>query len=283
MHLSTRNFRLLFATVLITGLVACDVLNELSNGMRPTASVVSSNIDGIDLEGVTLNFGVEVQNPLSSDIPLTQLRYSVATEGKSFASGQLDDNPGNIPALGSKVINVPVRVNYQSAMQLVNSIQPGKNIPYNADLNVVVDAMGMGNVDIPLSASGTIPIPTLPEIEVSSMDWEDLSLSKAKGKMTVKLRNTNDFNLQLKKLNYNFSLADKDLAKSGLQMTESVAAGGETEVVIPIEFNPMNLGMGFMNLLEGSGAKYEIKGNLKVGTDFGPLSFPVSKSGDVEF
>lgn len=275
--------RVVLTASIFLSVSSCDVLNELNKGLRPTANVVSSNIRGIDLEGVTLNFGVEIQNPLSSAIPLTQLKYSLATEGTPFVSGELDEKPGNIPAMGSKVVNVPVRVNYKSAMQLINSIQPGKSIPYKADLNVVVNALGMGNVEIPLSTSGSVPVPALPEVEVSSVDWEEVSLNKAKAKVKVKMKNTNDFALQLNKMNYDFSLAGNELAKSGFQMTESVNAGGETELVIPIEFTPLNLGMGMLNLIKGSGAEYQLNGDLNVGTDFGPLSLPVNKTGNVNF
>ena len=65
-------------------LFACDALNLLSSTARPSAKVVSTSIDGLDLNGLNLNFGIEIQNPYSTNIPLTQLSYALATEGTPF-------------------------------------------------------------------------------------------------------------------------------------------------------------------------------------------------------
>ena len=262
---------------------ACDALNLLSSTARPSAKVVSTSIDGLDLNGLNLNFGVEIQNPYSTNIPLTQLSYALATEGTPFLSGQLADKPGSIPALGSTVVQVPVRINFQKAMQMVSSIQPGKSVPYQADLTISVDALGLGNVDIPLHQSGQIPIPDLPKIEVSDVAWQEISMSKARAEVKLKMTNPNDFALALQQMNYRFSLGGNEIANSQLQVDQSLASNEESELIIPLEFAPMSLGMGVLNLIKGSGASYELNGDLKVGTDFGPMEFPLAKTGEVNF
>lgn len=264
-------------------LFACDALNLLSSTARPSAKVVSTSIDGLDLNGLNLNFGVEIQNPYSTNIPLTQLSYALATEGTPFLSGQLADKPGSIPALGSTVVQVPVRINFQKAMQMVSSIQPGKSVPYQADLTISVDALGLGNVDIPLRQSGQIPIPDLPKIEVSDVAWQEISMSKARAEVKLKMTNPNDFALALQQMNYRFSLGGNEIANSQLQVAQSLASNEESELIIPLEFAPMSLGMGVLNLIKGSGASYELNGDLKVGTDFGPMEFPLAKTGEVNF
>lgn len=272
---------LLFSLPLL--LLACDALNMLQTTARPTAKVVSTNIDGLDLNGLNLNFGVEIQNPYSTNIPLTQLSYALATEGNPFLSGQLAEKPGSIPAMGSTVVKVPVRIDFQKAMQLVSSIQPGKSVPYQADLTISVDALGLGNVDIPLRQTGQIPVPDLPKVEVSQVEWQEISMNKARAQVKLKMTNPNDFALALQQMNYRFSLGGNELANSQLQVVQSLASNGESELVIPLEFAPMSLGMGVLNLIRGSGASYELNGDLKVGTDFGPLEFPLAKTGQVNF
>ena len=262
---------------------ACDALNLLSSTARPSAKVVSTSIDGLDLNGLNLNFGVEIQNPYSTNIPLTQLSYALATEGTPFLSGQLADKPGSIPALGSTVVQVPVRINFQKAMQMVSSIQPGKSVPYQADLTISVDALGLGNVDIPLRQSGQIPVPDLPKIEVSDVAWQEISISKARAEVKLKMTNPNDFALALQQMNYRFSLGGNEIANSQLQVAQSLASNEESELIIPLEFASMSLGMGVLNLIKGSGASYELNGDLKVGTDFGPMEFPLAKTGEVNF
>lgn len=264
-------------------LFACDALNLLSSTARPSAKVVSTTIDGLDLNGLNLNFGVEIQNPYSTNIPLTQLSYALATEGTPFLSGQLADKPESIAAMGSTVVQVPVRINFQKAMQMVSSIQPGKSVPYQADLTISVDALGLGNVDIPLRQHGQIPIPDLPKIEVSDVAWQEISMSKARAEVKLKMTNPNDFALALQQMNYRFSLGGNEIANSQLQVAQSLASNEASEVTIPLEFAPMSLGMGVLNLIKGSGASYELNGDLKVGTDFGPMEFPLAKTGEVNF
>lgn len=214
---------------------------------------------------------------------LIQLSYALATEGTPFLSGQLADKPGSIPALGSTVVQVPVRINFQKAMQMVSSIQPGKSVPYQADLTISVDALGLGNVDIPLRQSGQIPIPDLPKIEVSDVAWQEISMSKARAEVKLKMTNPNDFALALQQMNYRFSLGGNEIANSQLQVAQSLASNEESELIIPLEFAPMSLGMGVLNLIKGSSASYELNGDLKVGTDFGPMEFPLAKTGEVNF
>jgi LEA14-like dessication related protein len=273
-----KTLRFLTAILLIAGISACDLLNSipLPTNATPSFNLVSTNLTGLNLEGVDLQFAVNVSNPYPVALPLTNLSYELISTDQSFLKGNANQLQGSIPAGGSQVIKLPVRVGFAGLMKLVSGVKPGGQIPYTAKLNLSVDAGAMGPLDLPLETSGALPIPDVPEVSVESIDWENVSLSNAKAVMKLKVKNTNSFKMGLDKINYAVQLEGSEVAKSQLNTQKSLATGEEGIFEIPIEFKPLDLGMGVFNMLKSNSFNYSLKGDMKMSTEFGNFDIPLN-------
>jgi LEA14-like dessication related protein len=178
------------------------------------------------------------------------------------------------------VIQLPVTVAFSSLFAALKGVKAGAVVPYRADFMIGVDTPILGRVDVPLSKSGELPVPAVPQVELSSLAIGKLSLDQMKASAKLQIRNTNHFALDLTKLGVSFSLGGQDVGSSKLASPLSVPAGQAAMVEIPLSFSPRNVGLGIVNLLKGDQIAYQVSGSIDANSRFGPLSLPFSHIGN---
>ena len=261
----------------------CAALEQVLSGIdKPTARVVGASFAGLTPEHADLAFDVEVSNPYGVALPLTDVSYALDSGGSTFASGQAA-SAGSIPAKGRKTVTLPVRVGFAQTLKTLQGVRPGAVIPYRAQLSLKGNAPGIGAVSLPVSKSGELPIPTVPEVELVGIQWDELSLQRASAVATLRLKNTNDFAVDLSRLGYDLSLGGRSVADASVSQPPSLKPGQGGTLTLPLSIRPIDAGVAFFNLLRGSDAAYQIRGTMEATTPFGPLSLPFDRSGDVPF
>lgn len=153
----TSRIRMLLFLAVAVGLAfapGCEMLGLA----KPSAKVVGVNVDDVGLQSARLVFDVDVENPYSSPLPLGNLDYGLASEGKPFLKGE-SVLQGSIPAKGSKVLNLPVEVPYAEVYKTLKGLRGKKKIPYTANLGLGVETPVLGKLRLPLEKSGTLPLP----------------------------------------------------------------------------------------------------------------------------
>lgn len=268
---------------LATGLAGCETLQGfVDTAPKPSARIKAVNLGALSLEQAALNFDVEIDNPYSVGLPLVDLDYAIASDGRAFLSGAAPIS-GSIPARGSRIVTVPATVRFADLMGALEGVRPGAVVPYTADLNLSVDAPGLGEVKLPLQKRGELPIPTVPSVALESIDWESLTLERAAALLTIRITNLNQFPLDLSRLDYALSLAGTPVVETSLRQAVSFSAGGEGVLEIPIALAPKDLGLAAFRMLTGDGAGYELGGLMNVDTPFGPLDLPFQSAGRTSF
>ena len=144
---------------------------------RPTASLQGVKFQDVTLQAATLVFDIEVDNPYSVELPLTNLDYQLSREAQPFLTGQADVQ-GAIPAQGKKVLPLPVKVGYLDLVRAFKGVEPGATIPYQAELGLSVNAPVAGRLRLPIKKQGELQVPNIPK--ASDIDLRKL-LEKAKG------------------------------------------------------------------------------------------------------
>lgn len=269
---------LIIVMTLMTSL-GCASMQEMLAGMdKPTASIKAARLDGLSLQQAGLVFDVQVSNPYGVPLPLSKIDYALSSDGASIASGKTDLT-GTIPAGQSKVISLPVSLVFVDLMQSTSSVRPGQVIPYQADLKLSVDAPGLGELSLPLSQKGEVPVPAVPSVNVTSVKFDTLTLNSAAAVVKMDITNTNAFPINLQKLGYALSLGGSSIGSSEVTQPLKLDSGQKGTLEIPIRFNPMNLGPAALNMLRGNGANFEVAGDMQVGTKFGDLNLPYRQSG----
>lgn len=155
----------LLALTLLAGLVAqgCASLQSvLESAPKPSASVKDIHFTSASLTSIGLVFDVNVSNPYDVPLPMTKLDYSLTGNQSNLLKGAAPLS-GTIPARASKAVSLPVDVSIAEAVKFFKGVRPGATLPYNANLNVTVDAPGLGAYPIPLTRSGEVKVPmTIP-------------------------------------------------------------------------------------------------------------------------
>ncbi|MCA9321398.1 MAG: LEA type 2 family protein [Planctomycetes bacterium] len=268
--------------VLALFLLSCSTLDSMLGDNRPTASIVGTSLQGLTLQGVDLLFDVELSNPYAVALPLLGMDYKLSHGTTTFLSGQ-GAEMGSVPANGKKVIPLRAKLDFLPALNLLQGVRPGAVIDYVADIGLRVDAPAIGELRLPIQKTGQLPIPTVPKVSVNNIRWDKLSLTEAAATLDLGIENTNDFPVDLSTLAYALRLAGTEVAGSTLTNPVSLASGAAKNLLLNFSLKPSDLGLAAFRMLSGSGAGYEIGGNMNLQTAFGAISAPFQNSGQTQF
>ncbi|MBT3345723.1 MAG: LEA type 2 family protein [Gemmatimonadetes bacterium] len=278
--------RLISLVIVLTLALLCSCASVLENVRSlvdtPTARVVGVQLDGLDLEAVTLLFELEISNPYPAALPLVDLSYGLASGDTAFLSGNADVG-GTIPARSKKTIPLPVRVAFLPTLKALSGFRPGQVVPYSAQLSVSVTPPVGGQISVPFEHTGSFPVPAPPSISVGKIRWSKVSLTEIAGNLHIGLKNRNDFGFDLDSLSWGLALAGKGVASGVSTNATSLGSGATGELIIPIQLSPLELGTAAYRVLTGDGGGYTLSGAMKIGTPFGDLDIPYEKIGETVF
>jgi LEA14-like dessication related protein len=275
---ATVSLRIAFALLVLIG--GCQSMQELIGGApKPTAHVIGASIRGLSLENIVLLFDVEVENPYATSLPLIDLDYSLMSGSSKFLEGTVKPT-GSIPARGKQVIQIPATVPFSSLLAALKGVKPGAIVPYTANFRIDIDAPVLGRIDVPLSKSGELPVPAVPQVELTSLAIGKLSLDQMTASAKLQVKNTNQFPLDLTKLGVSFALGGEEVGSSKLANSVNLPAGQATMLDVPLSFSPRAVGVGLVNLLRGNQIAYKVSGSIDANTRFGPLSLPFNHIGN---
>jgi LEA14-like dessication related protein len=260
----------------------CKALGELAAGApKPSVSVQKVRLGDLSLDGVTLLFDAEVSNPYPADLPLVNLEYGLTISGARFLDGSAPVH-GTVPTKGVKAVTLPAKVSFRPLLAAVSGVRPGAVVPYTADLNLSVDlpaVAGGGRVALPISRSGDLPVPAVPEISLAGLHLGEVGLSKAAATLSLTIKNTNQFPVDLSRLAFALDLSGSRVGSTSLARRVALKPGDTGVVDIPIELSLTRLGLSAFNTLRGKSAGYGLTGDLTVETPFGPIEMPLAGSG----
>jgi LEA14-like dessication related protein len=134
-----------------------------SSVQKPTASLRSADVGAITAEGFTANFDLDVHNPNSFALPLTNADYGLSLGGVKVVNDTVKPE-GSIPAGGSRAVTIPVRLSFQDLLKAEEAIRAGGgDVPYELDGSLGftggggIAALGIPT-KLPLRYSGTLPL-----------------------------------------------------------------------------------------------------------------------------
>lgn len=126
---------------------------------KPSVKVAGVSMGDTSLKATTIIFDVEVTNPYTVPLPLSGADYALSTGGQQFLKGQADIQ-GTIPAGESKVLPLPVEVRYADVFAAAKSVRGQREIPYTADLGLMLDTPLTGTLRMPVQKEGTLALPS---------------------------------------------------------------------------------------------------------------------------
>ncbi|UCH49284.1 MAG: LEA type 2 family protein [Betaproteobacteria bacterium] len=266
-----------FSATLVAG---CSSLDEvIESAPKPSARILGAGVRNLSLQSLDLVFDVEVSNPYNVSLPLVDLTYTLGSGGKQLLSGSIKPS-GSVPANGKSVLQLPARLDLASVVKTLPGVKPGAVVPYEAQLNLIVDVPVVGEMTLPVERNGEIPVPALPQITLLSFDVGDLGLDEVRAEARLRVKNTNRFRIELTRVRFDLALGGRKVASTRLSASPKLAPGQTAVVKIPLSLSPRALGAGVLDVLSGSDAGYAISGRLDVMTRYGELALPFSQKGN---
>ncbi len=285
MH-TTRFANPLIALLATALLGSCATLDDaLRSAPKPTARIIGADVRNISLSNLDLVFDIEITNPYGVQLPLIDISYVVGSGERQLLQGGVKPLEA-LPARRSSVIQLPARLDFAAVMQTLASVRPGSVLPYQAEINVAVDAPIIGAFNLPLKQEGEIPIPAVPAISLVSFDVSSMTREKVSATARLRVTNTNQFQIDVAALEFDLALGEQSLASARLRSSSRLAPGQSAILEVPLSFSPRafadSIAGILLDLLAGNKADYGVSGSLDVGTRFGPLLLPFSQIGETD-
>lgn len=272
------------ALILFLTLSGCAAIEREAERLRPSASIESTRVTGFDFDAARLLVDVRVDNPNPVGIEIAGLDYELRLNGERVLTGESADR-SDIPPRGSGTVAVPITLDYGDLADRVGHLRGRDTVDYAIDLGIMVDVPLLGKRRVPVTASGTVPIPQRPEIALRDLRVERLGLGGARVMLDVAVSNPNAFALALNTLQYELSINGGNWARGSLNELSRVGAGERSTMSIPVNLDFAAIGSGVRELLmAGARADYDLSGVLSgtAGPDlFGDFELSFEETGTI--
>jgi LEA14-like dessication related protein len=158
---------------------------------KPIVTFKNVDLDTVRYEGIGATFVFTVENPNAIGADLAQLGYQITVDGHAFAAGQ-SDRALHVPAQGAGELRLPVSIRFAEFAQSLESLVQKQAVPYTLSVQLGFGTPA-GVLTVPLSTSGTFPVPRLPRVAFGGLSPGGIDLSGASVRATLQLSNDNPF------------------------------------------------------------------------------------------
>jgi LEA14-like dessication related protein len=259
--------RTLTSAALLAGLLlaGCAEVGKLAASAieTPKLTFQAVHLQSADLEGATLGFDFEIENPNSFGLQVARAQYGIEVEGTRVAAGEL---PGGLalPARGKAPLTVTSRVRYQDVPGIAALFGKRDSIRYRLSGAVGVRTT-LGVLELPFSREGQLPVPHLPAFGLEGLRLRAVSFDRVSLEVRLRIANANGFPLPAGRLRSALSLAGGEVARVEGAGLSTVPAGGSAVVVIPIDLPLAGLGRAATDLVRGAPVDVGLHGAASIG------------------
>jgi LEA14-like dessication related protein len=257
------------------------MLNSLR---RPSVVVDRVHVSGLSFEDIDLMFDLKVNNPNTIKISLAGFDYNFFLNSNSFVKGHQDKGL-SIEANGESIVQIPINLKFADIYNTYNSLKNNDSTDYELRLGFAFDIPVLGDVRVPVSQKGMLPMVKFPSFSVQSLKLDRLSFSGADLKLQIAVDNPNAFALNLDKMNYQFAVNGNSWINGLSQNVTRLNQKGQGIIDIPISIDFVKVGQSVYQLLTGNNQlNYNFSGDFDVSTsiaEFGTVILPVAKKGSI--
>jgi LEA14-like dessication related protein len=233
----------------------------------PTVQYAGNHINNVSLYDASIDFLIHVDNPNPISLPIQGLNYTVDINNKKMLSGSAQ--PGTqIPAKSGIDISLPVVIRYEEFLDGLQQLKDQDSFAY-----AIKGEIDLGFFKLPYSASGAIPLPKLPQIQLKSINVQKFALDGIETAMQFSINNSNEFALVANGLSYQLLL--NNIATLSGKNTDAINVPPKSDGTIEItsKFSLLELGKVLDNFRQGNNINATLKGELNV-----PMANEESKS-----
>ena len=243
----------------------------------PQVGVDKVEFSKVDLTGVDLVVHVKIHNPNSVGATLNRIEYAFDVEGERLLKGTKADKT-KVLSNDTSIIPFPVSISYAGLKSGIAGALNKKSLPYALTGKVVLDTP-IGDMTFDIAEKGEIPVPDRPRFELEKIALAEFSVASATLMVHVKVSNNHDFELDIEKFRYEFSLQDNLISASEISVARSVKQDKSMSVALPITVKLLGLKRSVVDMIKSGQLKYFMKFDLNLKTRFGPVTIPYERDG----
>lgn len=254
-------------TFLILILVsACAELARHAETVKPTARLTDTRLAAINFEQADIVFDLAVENQNPVAIKLAGLDYDLKIEKQSLISGVTAQGV-EIKPVSTSTLQLPVTLKFDDLRKLPGEIWQKDRFAYQLDTRIVVDLPVIGNYAIPVSRSGELPVPKLPEIRIKNIQVKNLNLMAAELVAMVEVVNPNAFELGFSDFNYQLNVNQQSWGQGSINRSKKIPEKGTATLQIPVKLNMASMGQTAYRMLSNrQPLEYQLKGGVTLDT-----------------
>jgi LEA14-like dessication related protein len=265
--------RLTFALALlsiVTVATGCGALFE-----RPRVSVKRVDLVSVNFQGINFDLVFNVENPNVIGMDLARLSYRLTVDNHQLVAGGAN-RALHVPAQGVGELHLPVSFKFVELAEALASLFQKVIVPYS-----IATSLGFGTpigvIDVPISHSGTFPVPRIPDISIARAAVGRVTASGADVQVALNMHNPNSFLVPVGNLNYSLTLDGAPLATAGTGPMQ-LAAGATQPVSIAAHADFLQAGLGLLRAVQSRSATIALEGTL----DLGGFTVPVRVAGTLQ-
>ncbi len=246
-------------------LAGCAGLQDLAKAAfkEPRLTFRSVALDKLDLDGATLAFTWDIENPNALGVDLARAAWQIEVEGTRVAGGDLPAGLA-IPANGTAPLSFPVRVRFRDVPGIVNLLGSGKSdLGYRLSGSLGIRTP-IGVVDLPMSHADRVKVPALPRFAIDGLRVRSVSLSTVSVDVRLRVQNPNAFPLPDGRIDYALALAGSSVARAEGASVGAVPGNGSAVVEIPVKIDVLSAGRVASELARGGEVQVDLTGNAQV-------------------
>lgn len=279
--MSTRKHLLSLSAFLFV-LAGCAELAKHADTVKPTARLVGTRLANIDFKQADLVFDLAIENQNPVAIDLASLNYDLIIEDQSLVSGVTAQGL-QIKAASTSNVQLPVTLKFDDLRKLPGELWNKDAFAYRLETRFVVDLPIIGNYAIPVTKTGELPVPKVPEIRVKGIQVKNLGLRAAELVAQVEIENPNAFSLAFSDFDYQLNVNRQEWGQGNIRQGGSIPEKSSGTVDIPLKLDLMRMGQTAYKLLSNKQPlEYQLKGGITLDTGIEMLrnySMPVDISG----
>jgi LEA14-like dessication related protein len=246
-------------------LVSCAEVQKLARSAvkDPKLTFRSATLDALDLEGATVAFTWDLENPNGFGLDLARVGWTVDVEGTRVAAGDL---PGGleIKANGTAPVTFPVRVRFQDVPGIVSLLGSGKDVIGYRLAGVIGVRTPIGVLDLPLSHEDRLRLPSLPRFGLEGLSVRRMTFDEVALDVRLRVKNPNAFPLPVGKLDYALAIAGAPVARAAGAALAAVPGGGSAVVEIPLRLDLASAGRAAADVARGADVQVDLTGKAVV-------------------
>ncbi len=282
---STRiTLRVLF-TFLAVIAISCSAARQIADIERPQVDIRSVAVTGLTFESADLVFTMGVDNPNDTSIRLNRFDYTLDISGRQFLKGDRKEQV-TLSANEETRVDIPITLKFEEIYSMFRTLAGQDSTHYRTEIGVHFDLPVLGDVRIPVTREGYIPLIQEPRINMDRVELEELRATGADLRLMVLMDNPNAFALTMRRMNYDFSVSDRSWAGGTIQEEVKIAPNQRRTFGIPVSLNFLNVGRSALQILADENAlNYRFQGNILFQSPhplINEINFPFDVSGNAK-